>query len=240
MTEDKYSLNAPLKLTTFTLLNNLHNVNTINFMTKNPTLSAKQLPYHHGNLRDALLNAAIKAMTEKGVTQFSLSELARGVGVTPAAAYKHFADKDALLLELAQHGFALLATRFDQAAPKSIPAKNAKQAIQRFERIGQAYVQFGYEEPAFFQLIFGKNANAYRSSMASNNARTPTFAYFAEALEDLYKFGVIAKMPSALDQWFAWSAIHGATELLIARVSSLVKVEQAAGAITTPVIKALK
>jgi AcrR family transcriptional regulator len=199
----------------------------------------KLASYHHGNLRDALLNAAIEVMAEKGVSQFSLSELARSVGVTPAAAYKHFVDKDALLAELAERGFALLRLRFETAAAKSKPARNAKEAIKRFERIGQAYLQFGTEEPALFHLIFGKGASAYRRSIASNAERTPTFAYFAEALEDLHKFGVIAKMPSSKDQWFAWSAIHGATELMIAGVSGLVKHEHAASAITSPVIKAL-
>lgn len=208
-------------------------------LTKSATL-IKSPSYHHGNLRDALVNAAIEVMAEKGVSQFSLSELARSVGVTPAAAYKHFEDKDALLSELAQHGFALLRMRFEEAASRSKPATNPKQAIRRFERIGQAYLQFGREEPALLHLIFGKSASAFRKEMASSGDRTPTFAYFAEALEDLYKFGVIAKTPSSNDQWFAWSAIHGATELVIAGVSGLVKPEQAAKVITSTVLKALR
>jgi AcrR family transcriptional regulator len=216
------------------------NVNTINFMPENTEILVKSPPYHHGNLRDALISAALEVMAEKGVSQFSLSELARGVGVTPAAAYKHFADKHALLGELAQHGFMLLRRRFEEAAPKSTPPINAKQATQRFERIGQAYFQFGLDEPAVFHLIFGKNASAFRKKMTSAGNRTPTFAYFAEALEDLYKFGILSKMPSANDQWFAWSAIHGATELGIAGVSGLVKPGQAAKVITSTVIKALR
>jgi AcrR family transcriptional regulator len=221
-------------------LNKDANVNTINFMLKKYAVASKTPPYHHGNLRDAIVTAAIEVMAEKGVSQFSLSELARSVGVTPAAAYKHFEDKDALLSELAQRGFATLRMRFEEAAEKSKPAINAKQAILRFERIGQAYLQFGQEEPALFHLIFGKGASAFRKEMASSGDRTPTFAYFAEALEDLYKFGVIAQMPTPNEQWFAWSAIHGATELVIAGVSGLVKPEQAAKIITTSVIKALK
>jgi AcrR family transcriptional regulator len=216
------------------------NVNTINFMPTKPAALVKSPSYHHGNLRDTLLSAAIDVMAEKGVSQFSLSELARGAGVTPAAAYKHFVDKDALLGELAQRGFALLRLRFEAAATKSKPAINAKQAIQRFERIGNAYLEFGQEEPALFHLIFGKGASAFRKKMASSVDRTPTFAYFAEALEDLYKFGVIAKTPSPNDQWFAWSAIHGATELAIAGVSRLVKPEQTAKVITSTVLKALR
>jgi AcrR family transcriptional regulator len=209
-------------------------------MPTKPAALVKSPSYHHGNLRDTLLSAAIEVMAEKGVSQFSLSELARGAGVTPAAAYKHFVDKNALLGELAQHGFALLRMRFEEAAAKNKPAMNVKQAIQRFERIGQAYLQFGQDEPALFHLIFGKGASTFRKEMASTGDRTPTFAYFAEALEDLFKFGSIAKTPSPNDQWFAWSAIHGATELAIAGVSGLVKPEQAAKVITSTVLKALK
>jgi AcrR family transcriptional regulator len=198
-----------------------------------------ELPYHHGNLRNALLRAAIEVMAEKGVSQFSLSELARSVGVTPAAAYKHFADKDSLLLELAQHGFAELRQAFERVAPKAKPASNARQAKQRFELIGEAYLKFGLKEPALFQLIFGKGASPFRQGISSSGERTPTFAYFAEALDALHEFGLIAEPPTAHDQWFAWSAIHGATELLIAGVSGLATPKEAAGIITDAVVRSL-
>jgi AcrR family transcriptional regulator len=205
-----------------------------------PAGRAKDAPYHHGNLRGTLIGAAINVMADKGVSQFSLSELARSVGVTPAAAYKHFADKDALLGELAQHGFVLLRERFEAVAPRAKPALNAKHAMQRFERIGQAYLLFGQEEPALFHLIFGKGASPFRQKMAASGERTPTFAYFAEALEDLHRFGLMARAPTPQDQWFAWSAIHGATELTIAGVSGLVRAEQAAKVVTSSVIRALQ
>jgi AcrR family transcriptional regulator len=216
------------------------NVNTINIMMTKKSAVTQELPYHHGNLRNALLRAAIGVMADKGVSQFSLSEIARSVGVTPAAAYKHFADKDSLLKELAQHGFAELRQAFERVAPQAMPAKNAKQASQRFEKIGEAYLQFGLNEPALFQLIFGKGASTFRQGIASNGERTPTFAYFAEALEALYEFGLIARRPTPQDQWFAWSAIHGATELLISGVSGLVKPKDAAKVVTEAVVRSLK
>jgi AcrR family transcriptional regulator len=220
---------------TLTLMQYWANVNTINIMT-----SPKTVPYHHGNLHNTLLQAAIEVVGQKGVSQFSLSELARNVGVSPAAAYKHFANKEALLHALARHGFDLLGQRFEAAAPQIKPATNATQAALRFERIGHAYLQFGLEEPALFHLIFGKGAASFRQLAAPSGQRTPTFAYLAEALEALYQFGVIAHAPSAQDQWLAWSAIHGATELVIAGISGLVKPAQAAKVITNGVIKALQ
>jgi AcrR family transcriptional regulator len=200
--------------------------------------NVKPSAYHHGNLKDALLQAAMKVMATQGDSDFSLSEIARNVGVTPAAAYKHFADKEALRDELAQHGFALLRAQFEAAAPHASRAKDASQAVRRFERIGQAYVQFGLQEPALFQLIFGQGVSRFRQRQTAGGARTPTFAYLALALEDLHTFGVITQAPTPHDQWFAWSAIHGATELLIAGASSAVKAEQAAKVITARVMQA--
>lgn len=200
----------------------------------------KEASYHHGNLREALIAAAIAVMAETGVSHFSLSELARKVGVTPAAAYKHFADKETLLAVLAQYGFTLLRERFEAAAPEAKPPTNSKQANQRFERIGQAYVQFGLDEPALFNLIFGKSASNYRQKASASGERTPTFAYFARALEDLYAHEVIKQAPSSQHQWFAWSAIHGATELHVAGINTLVSPNQSARVITASVIKALQ
>jgi AcrR family transcriptional regulator len=202
--------------------------------------NVKSLPYHHGNLKDALMQGAMAVMASKGVSEFSLSEIARNVGVTPAAAYKHFADKEALRDELAQHGFALLRARFEAAAPHAGRAKDASHAVRRFERIGQAYVQFGLEEPALFQLIFGQGASGFRKKQTAGGTQTPTFAYLALAMEDLHAFGAIAQAPTPQDQWFAWSAIHGATELLIAGASGLVKAEHAAKVITSRVMHALR
>ncbi len=196
--------------------------------------------YHHGNLKDALLETALKLMSDKGVGEFSLSEVARNVGVTPAAAYKHFKDKEALVAALSAHGFDLLREKFETAAPKNKPARNATQATKRFEKIGQAYVSFGLEQPALFSLIFGKGAAIYRKQTAAATSRTPTFAYLAEALEDLHLFGLCSKAPTTENQWFAWSAIHGCTELLLSGVSQMVAPEKAAQVTIANLLRALK
>jgi AcrR family transcriptional regulator len=232
---------------TFTLGVSGGNVNTINFMSPSSSSSpssprevgTKSESYHHGNLREALLCVALAQMSQTGVTQFSLSELARRVGVTPAAAYKHFADKESLLADLARHGFDVLRKRFEAAAPQHALAQDAQQAVVRFERIGQAYVQFGLDMPALFSLVFGKDASNFRKAAAAPGERTPTFAYLATALEELHKFGVIAKQPDHQTQWFAWSAIHGATELHVAGINALVTPDQSAHVVTAHIIRAL-
>jgi AcrR family transcriptional regulator len=201
---------------------------------------APDVAYHHGDLRNALLSAAITALGETGSSEFSLSELARNVGVTPAAAYKHFANKDALVHALARHGFDLLRERFEAAAPSKKTATAASDALRRFERLGFAYLCFGLEEPALFSLIFGKGATEFRRANAPGPAHTPTFAYLADALTALHQFKQLSRAPTDEDRWFAWSAIHGATQLAVSGVTTRIEPERAAKLITNNVMKALR
>ncbi len=222
------------------------NVNTINFMVqkrKTPALSVRKLvheklPYHHGDLRNALIDAAVATMAAQGDVHFSLSEIARGAGVTPAAAYKHFADKQALLHALARLGFDRLATVFETATPRSKTANSVVQVRKNFARLGSAYVAFGVAQPALFNLMFGRAGQSFRKQATVANEQTATFAYLVRTLDDLHRLGVI-RAPSAQDQWFAWSAIHGATELTIAGITSMVNEQSAAEVVTGRVIQAL-
>ncbi len=197
-------------------------------------------PYHHGQLREALLTAALAEMARSGGSTFSLSEMARNVGVTPAAAYKHFKDKNDLLAQLAERGFGMLADHFERATPLASRALNAQQAKLRFERLGEAYLDFAQTEPALFGLIFGEAAAPYRQLVLGGEGRTPTFNYLAVALEDLHAFGVTSRAPTASDQWLAWSAIHGAAKLLSAGILSLVPPQDAAKVITSGLIGSLQ
>jgi hypothetical protein len=106
-----------------------------------------------------------------------------------------------------------------------------RQADQEWSSFSKLTILLGY------CIYFTSAAIVFFSQ---NEQLTSTFAYFAEALEDLHKFGVITRMSSSNEQWFARSAIHGATELVIAGVSGLVSPEQAAKVITSIVMKALQ
>ena len=86
--------------------------------------------YHHGNLKEVLLEAARKLIEQYGPAGFSLTEAARLAGVSPAAPYRHFRDRDALLAEVAKHGF------------------------ERFDNLGRAYLAFARDEPASYAVMF--------------------------------------------------------------------------------------
>jgi AcrR family transcriptional regulator len=105
--------------------------------------------YHHGNLKEALIEAARALVAELGPQGFSLAETARRAGVSAAAPYRHFSDRDALMQEVARRGYATLATRLDVAWDGGKPAP-----LTAFQRMGAAYLTFAAEDPAAYGAMF--------------------------------------------------------------------------------------
>jgi AcrR family transcriptional regulator len=105
--------------------------------------------YHHGNLKEALIRAALELIAQKGPAGFTFAEAARWAGVSPAAPYRHFRDRDDLLIDVARRGFdqfgGVLARAWGEG--RSDPAT-------AFERIGRAYLQFARSEPAYYSAMF--------------------------------------------------------------------------------------
>src|SRR5689334_5766770 len=104
--------------------------------------------YHHGNLREALIRAALSLIAEKGPAGFTFAEAARSAGVSAAAPYRHFRDRDELMADVARQGFArfaaMLATAWEEGRPTPLVA---------LERLGRAYLGFAREEPAYFAAM---------------------------------------------------------------------------------------
>ncbi len=105
--------------------------------------------YHHGNLKQVLLEAARKLIEQYGPAGFSLTEAARLAGVSPAAPYRHFRDRDALLAEVARSGFERFAARLDMAWNNGIPTP-----LSALEHLGRAYLAFARDEPASYTVMF--------------------------------------------------------------------------------------
>src|SRR6187455_729092 len=140
--------------------------------------------YHHGNLKEALVNAALELIIEKGPAGFTFAEAARWAGVSPAAPYRHFRDRDELLASVALQGFerfaAMLATAWNEGRP------NPQKA---FDQLGKAYLAFARTEPSFYSAMFEAGvplANNPELLAASERA----FAVLRNAVETL-----IAGMP---------------------------------------------
>ena len=105
--------------------------------------------YHHGNLKEALVRAALELIAEKGPAGFTFADAARWAGVSPAAPYRHFRDRDALLADVARRGFeefaSALAKAWDEGRPEVLAA---------FDRLGKAYLAFAKREPAYYSAMF--------------------------------------------------------------------------------------
>jgi AcrR family transcriptional regulator len=105
--------------------------------------------YHHGNLREALIRAALDLIGQKGPAGFTIADAARAAGVSSAAPYRHFRDRDELMADVAQRGFELLADELARAWDEGRPAP-----LAAFERLGRAYLSFARREPAFYAAMF--------------------------------------------------------------------------------------
>lgn len=111
--------------------------------------------YHHGNLRQALLDAALALISEKGAAGVSFAEAARRAGVSPAAPYRHFRDRDALITATALRGFDLFADRLRAAWEENGPSP-----LKAFEAVGREFLNFARDEPAYFTAMFESEAAA--------------------------------------------------------------------------------
>lgn len=116
------------------------------------TLPMVRDTYHHGDLRRALLDAALARIISHGIGGLSLRGIARDVGVTHAAPYRHFADKAALIAAVAEEGFDTLAADVHDAMQTG-------DATARFDALGRAYVRFAVANPAYFKVMFGPGQN---------------------------------------------------------------------------------
>jgi AcrR family transcriptional regulator len=105
--------------------------------------------YHHGNLREALIRAALDLIAQKGPAGFTFADAARSAGVSPAAPYRHFRDREALIADVAVLGFAQLAEALAKAWDEGRP-----DPLAAFDRVGRAYLAFARREPAFYSAMF--------------------------------------------------------------------------------------
>jgi AcrR family transcriptional regulator len=151
--------------------------------------------YHHGDLRAACLSAALELLEEGGATALSLRAVARRAGVSAAAPYRHYADREALVSAVAAVGYGELAERLAAAHP-------APSNPEQLARVGVAYVEFALERPALFRMMFGEPCDR------DNEERVA-----ATAAVSLYLREIVARcFPRADPEALApaiWALVHG-------------------------------
>jgi len=165
--------------------------------------------YHHGNLKEALLQAALGLIAEKGPAGFTFADAARSAGVSPAAPYRHFRDRDELLSSIAQRGFELFETVLTKAWDDGRP-----DTVTAFERVGRAYLDFARSEPAFYSAMFesGVPIDVNPTLMVASERAFNIIRAAAERLAALAPPGV-ARPPAMMMALHIWSMSHGVASL---------------------------
>lgn len=165
--------------------------------------------YHHGNLRQALLEVALRHLQTLGPDKISLRALAREVGVSQTAPYRHFDDKNALLAALAEDGYRRLtaATTLDARAPGD--------AVERLYRSGLCYIRFAQEHPELYKLMFGPVIEQPLSYPALQEAGSEAFNVILELVQAGIASGAFAEENPQLLAMSCWAMVHGIASLLI-------------------------
>src|SRR6201986_5049802 len=166
--------------------------------------------YHHGNLKEALLQAALGLIAEKGAAGFTFADAARMAGVSPAAPYRHFRDRDELLSSIAQRGFEQFESALTQAWDDGRP-----DTVTAFERVGKAYLAFAREEPAFYSAMF-ESGLALDISASLHSAAERAFAVIRAAAERLAALAPPGspRPPALMMALHIWSMSHGVASLV--------------------------
>ncbi len=184
--------------------------------------STGQTNYHHGDLRRAILESALKLINKSGIEHLSLREVARALGVTTAAPYHHFKDREALLVQIAIQGYEQLLKRLEEA-------RTAKEASQtELEAEGAAYLSFAHEHAALYSVMF--------SSEVAGKNEYPELRQIADRCFHLVCASVakdagISKKRIPRAALCAWSMLHGLAMLDRSNFLEEDRVEQAAIAV---------
>jgi AcrR family transcriptional regulator len=170
-----------------------------------PTVTAK--PYHHGDLRRALISAATQLAASGGAESVALREAARRVGVSPSAAYRHFPSREGLLANVGSEAREALARRMLDAVA-AIRGSSRRAAKARFRATGRAYIEFALDEPGLFEVAF----RPCPPGLYVPDDPSP-YGVLSNALDGLEGAGMLA-VPRVGAEAPAWVAVHGAAVLL--------------------------
>jgi AcrR family transcriptional regulator len=168
----------------------------------------RRKPYHHANLRETLLEAAIRLIAEVGPTAFTLREVARRAGVSHNAPYRHFRDRDDLMAAVAAQGFRELTQAMVQAAA------HQTDAVNRLKRAGLGYVTFALRRPEHFTVMFDApiSKRQHQDSAAAGEQAFSTLIGFVKACQEAGQFAAGDSLKIAL---LAWTMVHGIAKLAI-------------------------
>src|SRR5579884_425263 len=164
--------------------------------------------YHHGNLREALIQAALDLIARKGPAGFTFADAARSAGVSSAAPYRHFRDRDALLVDVARRGFELFESRLREAWNDGKP-----EPFVAFENVGRAYLGFARDNPAYYSAMFEAGISL-DDDAELRQAGDRAFAVLRNASEVLCaRLPKDRRPPALMMSLHVWAVSHGIASL---------------------------
>jgi AcrR family transcriptional regulator len=166
--------------------------------------------YHHGDLKNALIQAGVEVLSREGVGGLSLRKVAARAGVSHAAPYAHFADRQALVAAISAEGFHRLYERIDRAA-----RENDHDPALRLARSAWAYVAFALDDPAHFKVMFSnvvEQQQAYPDFVATVQKN---FQQLVTLVEQSQQAGLLSPGPAETLAVSVWSLVHGFTLLYL-------------------------
>jgi AcrR family transcriptional regulator len=163
--------------------------------------------YHHGDLRRALLDEALRTIHHDGVEALTLRTIGVALGVSRTALYRHFADKRALLSAVATEGFRLLTARLVEAWRSG--------GVKAFTDMGVAYVRFAMANPAHYRVMFGGFVDDAPRDEELTREAAAAFQALVDAIVSLQKDGAVKKDDPLQLARFIWATVHGVSMLII-------------------------
>ncbi|VVS95242.1 whg domain [Desulfoluna spongiiphila] len=177
-------------------------------MTKKNT--DENTAYHHGNLRHRLIEVALEMIEEAGTAELTLRGIAKRAGVSHSAPYRHFSDKEALLVSVAREGVALMLSEINHRLER---AKG--DPLARFMVCGLAYIDFAIAHPAHFRVMFSSPRKGVPMPEDLKPESTPFFHLFIDEITECWKQGILKGESPYSIALSAWSTVHGFSLLVI-------------------------
>jgi AcrR family transcriptional regulator len=179
------------------------------------TPTARRDHYHHGDLANALANAALDLARAGGPQAVVLRAAARQVGVSATAAYRHFSGHDALMDTVKQHCQVELVGRMEAELAAGTPETDpGREALRRLRALGRGYVQFAQAEPGLFRTAFLHSEAPLDEQWAALLA-APGFQALTSTLDEMVEHGVLAPERRPGAEIIAWSGVHGLATLVL-------------------------
>jgi AcrR family transcriptional regulator len=177
-------------------------------VARKPGTAVRKAPYHHGDLREALICATRRLVMERGAENFTLADACRVAGVTTAAPYRHFRSKQEILEEIASRGFEAL-----RGKAMAIVAEKGAGTLEAIIAMGQTYVAFAVNETAVFRLMFGQDPSLKKAEHVTGTGQD-CFAHLIEQIT-LYCQKNRVRGDALQIALRLWTFVHGAASLQI-------------------------